>query len=135
MQKELTQIVNEYIRSVELVCMNILRAFHLKNKQELMEYRFDRQVGEFLLNDEEQKFYFHGLGCVYKNSHLIINWEFGEGDTWCGISPSNIYSYIVDNQIESGYVYDVTDIEKEFEQSVQNGEWIERWGLYYNSLI
>ena len=131
MERELAQIADAYMKDVESVCLHMMQAFGVNDKDALMEYHDIRQTGEFYIDGEVQKYYFHGLGCSYQNSRLHINWEFGTEDTWCGISPSWLLGYIQKNAIEPERSYDVASIEKEFEQAVSCGEWIKRWDLYY----
>lgn len=131
MERELAQLVDAYMKDVELACIHMMQTFGVRDKESLMEYHGIRQTGEFYIDGEVQKYYFHGLGCSYHNSRLHIGWEFGTEDTWCGISPSCLSSYIRDNAMETVRSYDVAYIEKEFEQAVSSGEWIKRWDLYY----
>lgn len=133
MEKELAQIADAYMKAVESSCMHMMQAFGVSDKEALMAFSDVRQTGSFYIDGEEQKYYFHGLGCSYRNSGLCINWEFGGEETWCGISPSCLHAYITNNLIKTEHLYDVAYIEKELEHAVSCGEWIRRWDLYYKT--
>jgi hypothetical protein len=130
MNDELKSIADEYTENVKKVCLLMLKAFNLRSKGDLLKYRALHQIGEFELNGNN-KYFFHGRGCLFSNQDIKIDWDFGYGSRWCGLDPWFIANYIKDNLKNSSEFSDGNKIQKEFEQAVTNGEMIKKYGMFY----
>ena len=123
LNNELKSIIEEYTENVKKVCLLMLKGLNLKSKDDLLKYRTLHSSGEFDL-DGNNKFFFHGRGCLFANQNIIINWDFGYGSRWCGLDPWFISNYIKDNYNNLSEFSDGVSIRIEFEQAVINCEMI-----------
>jgi len=130
LNNELKSIIEEYTENVKKVCLLMLKGLNLKSKDDLLKYRTLHPIGEFG-SDGNNKFFFHGRGCLFSNQDIIINWDFGYGSRWCGLDPWFIANYIKDNYNNPSEFSDGDRIGIEFEQAVINCEMIKKYGLYY----
>jgi hypothetical protein len=123
-------LLNEYIETVNNVCILLLKAFYLKSKEDLYKYRICHQAGEFYL-DGKNEYVFHGRGCRFKNDNIIIDWDFGYDDEWCRIDPYKFYNFIIDNNKITFEKISIKYLLNEFANALAQKELIKKYDLYY----
>lgn len=132
MEEKLKIIINEYMESVNEVCINLLKGLNLKSKEEFWKYKQTHWGTEFEVNGI--KYIFHGKGCSATNDEMFIDWDFGYGSRWCGINPWILASMLEHNKDAHVEYYDSKRIKEECEQAVSNGEMYQKYDLYYFSI-
>ena len=90
MEKDLKNLLNDYINQVNDLCMNLLVGLDLHNKTELIQYLYmgKERIWELCINNVAYKF--HGSGCNAYYGGREIQWDFGRRSHWCGIDPEDI---------------------------------------------
>lgn len=132
MEEKLRIIINEYIESVNDVCIHLLKGLSLKSKEEFWKYKETHWGTEFEVNGI--KYILHGKGCIATNDEMFIDWDFGYGSRWCGINPWILASMLEHNKDAHVEYYDSKRIKDECEQAVSNGEMYKKYDLYYFSI-
>lgn len=130
MDKKLIRISLEYIDEVKRVCLFMLKGLKLASKEDLLRHRTKYPFGEFELNGNN-KYIFHGRGCKFSNSNLVLDWDFGVGDNWCGLNPWKLADYIQEHNISISNFNEGERIKEEFEQAVIENEMKKKYDLYY----
>ena len=125
----LKQLVLDYSVDVDTVCHIMLEGLNITTKEELIAYREQQPMGEFYL-DGENKYVFHGRGCRFTNDEFEIDWDFGDGELWCGLDPWKIAYYISSIAKESEWC-DGAKIKNAFDNMVKDGLMYMKYGLYY----
>lgn len=135
MKNEFKIAMEEYVKSVERVCNNLLKELnysenlYLKNKMDFFKYRAQSGKMHFKINDVNYKL--HGIGCVAYNKNFFIDWDFGYRSRWCGIVPWKVA--ITFRKSKSDYIqyYDGSLIKDECERAVLAGAMFKKYGQYY----
>ena len=130
MNLELERVVKEYVENVNIVCKLMLQGLNLKSKEDLREYRSKHPYGKFELNGANE-YCFHGRGCRFSNEKIMIDWDFGEGNYWCGINPGLLAYYVKTNYCSMVEYHTASKIEVEMENAVKLGKMKRTNDLYY----
>ena len=76
----------------------------------------------------------HGRGCFFFGEELFLDWDFGCRTRWCGIDPYMIGMTLKENKSRHVEYFDGVKLKEACEKAVQDGEMIEKKGLYHYSI-
>lgn len=130
MDKELIELLKEYIKKVNSIRPIMFRDFNVQTKKELIEKRLSFTKGELTVQSNN-KYSFHGRGCNFSNEEFQIDWDFGCHEIWCGINPGLFLRYLANNYEIENNVSNYTRIENFIEEMVKCNVLIKKHGLYY----
>lgn len=130
MDEQLEIYMREYFCDIEKICIYLLKELKLRNKTELMKYRYALNKWEF--NVGEIQLCFHGRGCLAKNNQHFYDWDFGYGSRWCGINPFLLETTMQKNGINK---WSYKEIKEQCEKAIVEGKMYKKYGLYYFSLL
>lgn len=122
-----------YLNTVERECKNLIKYCNLKfqkslfDKNGLLKFISENKITE--VQTENGVFKFHGSGCsLYYYNEIILQWDFGYDNWWCGIDPYFTYSYLKYNrELE----YSIEDFKEYCEESVKKGIFYKLSSKYY----
>lgn len=129
MDAQLRELMEHYLRTVDKVCVNLLEAFSLKTKEELLEYKVQNHIWQTQQNGIQ--YAFHGIGCAAWNDEFWIDWDFCGGSRWCGIKPWFLAMTLKENHSVYAEKYDANHIKELCEQAAAEGEMIKRGEQYF----
>lgn len=138
MDKQIKEILDEYVTNVNSVCHKLLEGINieenveLKTKSDFLEYR--NVVGKMEFNVNGINYRLHGRGCFAFSNTMFLNWNFGYRSRWCGIDPWMVGMTLKKNNSAYAEYYDGKLLKKACEQAVLEGEMFEQNGLYYYSM-
>lgn len=129
MEDELKKLMQEYMKQVNVVCLQLLEGLNLKTKVDFWAYREKHPQMEFEVNNI--KFVLHGRGCWAFDNETFLDWDFGYGSRWCGIDPWLLARTLERNKNAHVEYYDGKRIKEQCEQAVLDGEMYQKYDLYY----
>jgi hypothetical protein len=87
--------VKIYYNIVENACERLINHINseynanINNKLDLYKFIHNNRIYEYKVDND--KYYFHGVGCsVERNNEIAIDWNFGYRNWWCGIDPNKM---------------------------------------------
>lgn len=130
MDEQLEIYIREYFFCIEKICVYILKELNLRNKSDLMKYRYALNKWDFYVG--EIQLCFHGRGCIARYNGNFYDWDFGYGSRWCGVNPILLETTMKNNGID---YWDHKQIKEQCKNAVDEGKMYEKYGLYYFSLM
>ncbi|MCR5609415.1 MAG: hypothetical protein K6G26_10160, partial [Lachnospiraceae bacterium] len=125
--------VKSYYEIVENACERLINDINTKhddniiNKFDLFEYIRKHHVYEYTVGND--KYRFHGVGCsVERNNDIIIDWDFGYRNWWCGIDP-----YKMSITLKKSSQYTNKSIETKYIEEECKRMLVEKKMLYYKN--
>ena len=111
MDKEFELAVYAYCEYVRRACdsliqnINSVEQKNIHDKFDLFSYIRKNLIFEYVLDD--RKYCFHGSGCsVHADDEIIVDWDFGYKNLWCGIDPYKMARTLRNNKYENTIFYE-----------------------------
>lgn len=126
----LVNCLNEYIEKVEEIKYIMFDDFEVNTKDELINKRLSFTKGEFQVKTDN-KYQFHGRGCIFTNNNLKIDWDFGCNENWCGINIGSFLNYL---NFEYNIINNTNNylvLKQGFELLCKKKVLVMNFGLYY----
>lgn len=127
METTLEILTKEYIKKVHEICEFMLLHLDITSKEELCRHGLCNQNGMIEQNGVVSYYFFHGIGCEFKNCRIEIDWDFGYGTYWCGLDPWKVYKYLkyLKSDISLG------EIKEGYDKAVREGKMVLKDDRYY----
>ncbi len=128
-EEKLRNVMIEYIKNVEEICIKLLKGLDLKVKVDFWEYRRKHCRPEYEVNGI--RYILHGRGCWAIGEDIYLDWDFGYGSRWCGIDPWLLARTLERNKCNYTEYYDGNLIKRQCEQAVLDGIMYQKYDMYY----
>lgn len=125
----LKTIIQEYMKKINDVSLNLLEGLNIKTKADFWKYRQQNYGIEYEANGI--KYVLHGRGCWAFDEEMYLDWDFGYGSRWCGVDPWLLARTLERNKCDYIEYYDGNLIKEECEQAVLDGDMYKKYDLYY----
>lgn len=135
MNDDVQNILKEYIKCVNDVCIflmkeiNIAENLELKNKYDFFDYRAKCKRMKFQFDGICYRL--HGKGCTAYNDRMFLDWDFGYRSRWCGINPWKVAMTLKKSNSPHNDYYNGEFIKNACEEMVHSGILYKKYEQYY----